>query len=103
MWTDWGRPPGCSTDPWRDPHAADRWTWLIITADTQVGLASTLTADLRRPWERPATAGRLTPPESAEEFGTSSRRPTTQPRTPARLGQLTKRELTVTARKQQTG
>ncbi len=46
----------------RDPHAADRWTWLVITAYTQLRLGRDLTGDLRRPWERPNTApGRLTP------------------------------------------
>jgi hypothetical protein len=46
----------------RDPQAADRWTWLIIAAYTQLRLARDLTADLRRPWERPAAKpGRLTP------------------------------------------
>jgi hypothetical protein len=46
----------------RDPHAADRWTWLTIVAYTQLRLARELTADLRRPWERPITTpGRLTP------------------------------------------
>ena len=45
----------------RDPHAADRWTWLIIAAYTQLRLARTLAADLRRPWERPAPPERLTP------------------------------------------
>ena len=45
----------------RDPHAADRWTWILIAAYTQLRLARHLTADLRRPWERPALAGRLTP------------------------------------------
>ena len=45
----------------RDPHAADRWTWLIIAVHAQLRLARPLAADLRRPWERPAPAGRLTP------------------------------------------
>lgn len=46
----------------RDPAAADRWTWLVITAYTQLRLARDLTTDLRRPWERPADKpGRLTP------------------------------------------
>src|SRR5689334_20476626 len=45
----------------RDPQAADRWTWLIITAHTQLRLARPLAADLRLPWERPAPPGRLTP------------------------------------------
>jgi hypothetical protein len=46
----------------RDPKAADRWTWLTIVAYTQLRLGRDLTADLRRPWERPAAKpGRLTP------------------------------------------
>ena len=45
----------------RDPAAADRWTWLIITCHTQLRLARTLAADLRLPWERHAPPGRLTP------------------------------------------
>lgn len=46
----------------RDPQAADRWTWLTIVAYTQLRLGRGLTADLRRPWERPAAKpGRLTP------------------------------------------
>jgi hypothetical protein len=45
----------------RTPVAADRWTWLIIAAYTQLYLARPLAADLRRPWERPAEPGRLTP------------------------------------------
>ncbi len=45
----------------RMPEAADRWTWLVIAAHTQLRLARNLTTDLRRPWERPAPPGRLTP------------------------------------------
>jgi hypothetical protein len=45
----------------RNPEAADRWTWLIISAHTQLRLARPLAADLRLPWERPASPGRLTP------------------------------------------
>ena len=45
----------------RTPPAADRWTWLLIAAHTQLRLARPLAADLRRPWERPAPPGRLTP------------------------------------------
>jgi hypothetical protein len=45
----------------RDPHAADRWTWLVIACHTQLRLARHLTQDLRRPWERQAAEGRLTP------------------------------------------
>ncbi|MFI2077688.1 NF041680 family putative transposase [Streptomyces triculaminicus] len=46
----------------RDPQAADRWTWLVIVAHTQLRLAAPLATDQRKPWEkttRPGTA--LTP------------------------------------------
>jgi hypothetical protein len=52
---------GWTTPRLRDPDAADRWTWLLIIAHTQLRLARTLTHDLRRPWERPCPPGRLTP------------------------------------------
>jgi hypothetical protein len=45
----------------RDPAAAGRWTWLIIAVHAQLRLARPLADDLRRPWERPAPPGRLTP------------------------------------------
>ncbi|WP_424644755.1 hypothetical protein [Embleya sp. AB8] len=45
----------------RDPGAADRWTWIVIAAYAQLFLARPLAADLRRPWEKPAAPGRLTP------------------------------------------
>ncbi|MBW8765365.1 MAG: transposase [Geodermatophilales bacterium] len=45
----------------RSPAAADRWTWLIIAAHTQLRLGRSLAVDLRRPWERPLPAERLTP------------------------------------------
>ena len=40
----------------RDPAAADRWTWLIITCYAQLYLARTLAADVRLPWQRPQPA-----------------------------------------------
>jgi hypothetical protein len=52
---------GWTTPRLRDPTAADRWTWLTITAYTQLRLARGLTTDLRRPWERPTAPERLTP------------------------------------------
>ncbi|HEV3287494.1 MAG TPA: NF041680 family putative transposase, partial [Streptosporangiaceae bacterium] len=52
---------GWTTPKIRNPEAADRWTWLIITCHTQLRLARPLAADLRLPWERPAPPGRLTP------------------------------------------
>ncbi|MFG2463824.1 NF041680 family putative transposase [Streptomyces sp. NPDC048523] len=45
----------------RSPQAADRWTWLVVAAHTQLRLARPLAADLRRPWEKPAGPNRLTP------------------------------------------
>ncbi len=45
----------------RDPAAADRWTWLIIAAYTQLRLAAPLATDLRLPWQRPAPPGTMTP------------------------------------------
>jgi hypothetical protein len=45
----------------RTADAADRWTWLVIAAHSRLRLARPLAANLRRPWERPARPGRLTP------------------------------------------
>jgi len=45
----------------RSPQAADRWTWLVIAAHTQLRLARALARDLRRPWEKPLGPERLTP------------------------------------------
>ncbi|WP_228685314.1 NF041680 family putative transposase [Amycolatopsis thermoflava] len=45
----------------RTPEQADRWGWLMLAAYTQLRLARRLAADLRRPWEKPAPPGRLTP------------------------------------------
>jgi hypothetical protein len=42
---------GWTTPKLRTPQAADRWTWLIIAAYTQLHLARPLAVDLRRPWE----------------------------------------------------
>ncbi|MBB4936066.1 hypothetical protein FHR32_000371 [Streptosporangium album] len=53
---------GWTTPKIRAPEAADRWTWLITVAHTQLRLARHLAEDLRRPWERPAAPGRLTHP-----------------------------------------
>jgi hypothetical protein len=40
---------GWTTPKLRSPDAADRWTWLLLTADTQLRLARDLTTDLRLP------------------------------------------------------
>jgi hypothetical protein len=45
----------------RSPAAADRWTWLLLAAHTELRLARPLAHDLRRPWERPLPTERLTP------------------------------------------
>lgn len=52
---------GWTTPKLRSPEAADRWTWLLLTAYTQLRLARDLTTDLRRPWEKSRPAQRLTP------------------------------------------
>jgi hypothetical protein len=74
---------GWTTPKIRDPHAADRWTWLIIACHTQLRLARPLTADLRRPWERPAPPGRLTPARVRRGFRnirTTTTRPASAPK-----------------------
>jgi len=45
----------------RHPEQADRWTWLVVAAFTQLRLARPCVADLRLPWERRYDTGRLTP------------------------------------------
>ena len=45
----------------RTPQAADRWTWLILAAYTQLRLSRPLAVDLRRPWEKPRPLDRLSP------------------------------------------
>ena len=60
----------------RTPSAADRWTWLIIAAHTQLRLTRHLVEDLRRPWEKAITTpGRLTPARVRRGF--RNIRPTT--------------------------
>ncbi|UNX53464.1 transposase [Georgenia sp. TF02-10] len=45
----------------RTPEQADRWTWIITAAYTQLRLARTLVEDCRRPWERPRPRPKLSP------------------------------------------
>lgn len=46
----------------RTGEVADRWTWLMVAAYTQLRLARHVVEDQRRPWERkPATPARLSP------------------------------------------
>jgi hypothetical protein len=48
-----------TTPKLRTPEAADRWTWLLLAAYTQLRLTRGATADLRRAWEKPVAAERL--------------------------------------------
>src|SRR5688572_8831738 len=52
---------GWTSPKLRSPQAADRWTWLLLTAYTQLRLARDLTTDLRHPWEKARPAQRLSP------------------------------------------
>jgi hypothetical protein len=52
---------GWTTPRVRHPEQADRWSWLLVGAYTQLRLARARVADLRLPWERRYDAGRLTP------------------------------------------
>ena len=52
---------GWTTPRVRHPEQADRWSWLVVAAYTQLRLARARVADLRLPWERRYDAGRLTP------------------------------------------
>lgn len=52
---------GWTTPALRTPEQADRWTWLVVAAYTQLRLARGLVDDLRLPWERRRKPGRLTP------------------------------------------
>ena len=45
----------------RTPEQADRWSWIILAAYTQLRLARPLVIDLRRPWERPRPRPKLSP------------------------------------------
>jgi hypothetical protein len=52
---------GWTTPRPRHPEQADRWTWLVLAAYTQLRLARQLAADARLPWERPRPPGQLSP------------------------------------------
>jgi Transposase DDE domain len=45
----------------RHPEQADRWTWLVLAAYTQLRLAREVACDQRLPWERPRPQLRLSP------------------------------------------
>jgi hypothetical protein len=69
----WTTPAVCT------PEQADRWTWLVIAAYTQLRLARGLVADTRLPWERPRDPHQLTPPASDEDFTDSVQPPAPRP------------------------
>src|ERR1700704_5032141 len=52
----------------RDPAAADRWTWLIIAAYTQLRLPAPPVTDLRLPWPQPPPPHKMTPPPAPRGF-----------------------------------
>ena len=52
---------GWTTPRVRLPEQADRWTWLVVAAYTQLRLARGLVGDCRLPWEPPRDPDRLTP------------------------------------------
>jgi DDE superfamily endonuclease len=52
---------GWTTPRVRHPEQADRWTWLVVAAFTQLRLARACVSDLRLPWERSYDPARLTP------------------------------------------
>jgi hypothetical protein len=52
----------------RHPEQADRWTWLVVLAYTQLRLARPLVDDQRLPWQRPQVSGKLTPARVQRAF-----------------------------------
>jgi hypothetical protein len=57
----------------RHPAQADRWTWLVLAASTQLRLAREVAGDQRLPWERPRPPARLSPLRSAGGSATAGR------------------------------
>jgi hypothetical protein len=52
---------GWTTPRPRHPAQADRWTWLVLVAYTQLRLARAVAVDARLPWERSRSQPRLSP------------------------------------------
>jgi hypothetical protein len=52
---------GWTTPRLRHPVQAERWTWLVLAAYTQLRLARQLACDQRLAWERPRSQPRLSP------------------------------------------
>jgi hypothetical protein len=82
---------GWTTPRVRHPEQADRWTWLVLAAYAQLGLARSCAEDRRLPWERPQLERRLTPCRTLRGFaalwaavGTPAREPKPCGRSPGR-------------------
>jgi hypothetical protein len=82
---------GWSTPRVRHPQQSDRWTWLVLLAYAQLGLARSLAEDCRLRWERPQLERRLTPCRTLRSFaallaavGTPARAPKPCGRSPGR-------------------
>jgi hypothetical protein len=69
----WTTPSLCT------PEQADRWSWLIVGAYTQLRLARGLVDDLRLPWERPLGEAKLTPTRVRRGFDDFAQRSAHQP------------------------
>jgi hypothetical protein len=75
----------------RHPEPADRWTWLVVLAYTELRLAKPVVSDQRLPWERRLTPTGLTPYRVRRAFsgllpalGTPARPPKPCGRSPGR-------------------
>ena len=82
---------GWTTPRVRHPEQADRWTWLILAAYTQLRPAKSIVADRRLPWEKPLSQRRLTPTRVLRAFcgllpglGTPAAAPKPRGRSPGR-------------------
>jgi DDE superfamily endonuclease len=52
---------GWTTPALRTPEQAERWTWIVLAAYTQLRLARELVDDLRLPWEKRRRPSQLSP------------------------------------------
>lgn len=82
---------GWTTPRFRHPEQADRWSWIVVAAYTQLRLARPYVADRRLPWERPAPIRGPTPCRVLRGFplilvalGTPARAPKPCGRSPGR-------------------
>lgn len=70
MIRQWKQGLGWTTPRVRHPEQADRWTWLVLAAYTQLRLARYIVADQKLPWEKPLEASKLTPYRVLRSFAT---------------------------------